>query len=186
LLLRQQECEDPHFCEGSVLEPLRAISRCSSRRSPDDDPPCQREGRSIERGALVLHAVHAHGRRPRRAFRRRAVLCGGPRRPDHVLDRGRAERPALNRLIRGTMVTIVEPMQSSRRILRGILAASLLLATTGCELITGSTMCTTGLEPAVLVEVLDSTTLEPVRGGVRVIARDGALADTADTTDPVE
>lgn len=84
------------------------------------------------------------------------------------------------------MVTIVEPMQSSRRILRGILAASLLLATTGCELITGSTMCTTGLEPAVLVEVLDSTTLEPVRGGVRVIARDGALADTADTTDPVE
>jgi hypothetical protein len=61
------------------------------------------------------------------------------------------------------------------------LLPALILVVTGCDVLgIGSPYCTTSLEPAILVDVSDSITGQPVRGRYPVIARSGAYADTAD------
>jgi hypothetical protein len=52
------------------------------------------------------------------------------------------------------------------------------LATSACRLVPGA--CTTEAKPAVSVTVQDSATNARVGRGARIIARDGAFADTAD------
>ncbi|HEU6450084.1 MAG TPA: carboxypeptidase-like regulatory domain-containing protein [Gemmatimonadaceae bacterium] len=52
----------------------------------------------------------------------------------------------------------------------------------GCNSLT-STVCTNEARPAISVEALDSTTNASVRAGARIIASDGAFADTVITVE---
>lgn len=56
------------------------------------------------------------------------------------------------------------------------------LLTGGCNL-PGTTACTADARPAVSVDVRDSVTNAVAGRGARIVARDGAYADTADFTD---
>lgn len=62
----------------------------------------------------------------------------------------------------------------------GVRAATLVIgaaAFTGCDLVT-DTACTSIMVPALMVDVVDSTTNAPAGSGARIIATDGAYADT--------
>lgn len=62
----------------------------------------------------------------------------------------------------------------------GLLILAAVSATSGCDVL-GPTVCTREARPALRVEVLDSLSLEPIRGDVRVSARVGAFVDAVVT-----
>lgn len=55
------------------------------------------------------------------------------------------------------------------------------LACAGCNFLSGPTVCTTEARPAIHVEIRDAITNTSVAGDGRVIATDGAFADTVVT-----
>jgi hypothetical protein len=59
-----------------------------------------------------------------------------------------------------------------------VLVLACTLGSSACKLVPGA--CTTEAKPAVSVTVYDSATNALVGRGARIIARDGAFADTAD------
>jgi hypothetical protein len=63
------------------------------------------------------------------------------------------------------------------------LVTPLALLASGCELISGGTACTAQAVPGIMVDVRDSVTSAPAGRGSRIIARDGAVADTAKFTE---
>jgi hypothetical protein len=63
------------------------------------------------------------------------------------------------------------------RFVRAIVIAVGAVAASACDVITGP-VCTDEARPALIVEIRDSVTNAPAGMGARVIARDGAYADT--------
>ena len=61
-----------------------------------------------------------------------------------------------------------------------LLAAA--LGGVGCGLLSDPVVCTTDIRPAITVDVRDSVTDTFAGAGARVIATDGAFADTADAS----
>ena len=71
--------------------------------------------------------------------------------------------------------------RNAYRLSLGLLLASV---TAGCGIL-DPTVCTTEARPAIRVEVLDSISGSPVRGHVRVVARDGSQMFEFDSQDIV-
>lgn len=65
------------------------------------------------------------------------------------------------------------------RLSSSVLIIAAVASVGACSLFTDSTICTAELRPGIMVDVQDSVTSAPLGAGARVIAIDGAYADTA-------